>query len=734
MKNNLEKLLTYGYGFPRLGRKREYKKLVEGFWDRKIKEKELRDGIYKLEEERLKTYQKYVDKFPVGEMTFYDNILDTAIMLGLYETKDLEQYFGLCRGKDALELTKWFNTNYHYLVPRFSPVFKSQDFRVAWNKPKEELLLHKKGIPYLIGPFTFLKLSKGISQKNFEKYFLSLAELYLELIKDFPEVQIDEPAFVTDLNGEEVKLIKEVYKKIGSGNSNIYLFTYYDSVDFLKELYELPLKAIGLDFINGKENLKNIKKQGFPDNITLIAGMVNGRNIWRTDQEKALELLGELSKYTKNLAISNASPLYHLPLTKKSESLDKRLLERISFAEERLEEINLLAKIYAGGKQLPEVQEETKNKNNFGQNSEVRERVKNLKDEDFKKPVPYEERDKIQRKVLSLPLFPTTTIGSYPQTQDVRKKRAEFNSCKISKKDYQSFIEGKIKELIKFQEDLGLDVFVHGEFERTDMVEFFAQKLDGFATTKNGWLVSYGTRVYRPPLIYGDVSRPNSLTLNEIGFAQGLTKKPVKGMLTGPITIIAWSFVREDISISEVAYQIALCLKDETKDYERKGIKIVQIDEPAFKEKAPLKKRNWPGYFAWAIKAFNLAGRAKPQTQIQTHMCYSEFSEIIKYIIRLDFDVLLIEASRSRGDIVGSFKDVNFQKQIGLGVWDIHSPEVPSIKDMAKIIDSALSLFPKENLWLNPDCGLKTRDWRETNLALKNLVELAKILRDKFKS
>jgi 5-methyltetrahydropteroyltriglutamate--homocysteine methyltransferase len=735
MKNNLEKsgrkLLTYAYGFPRLGKDREYKKLIEGFWSKKLKEEELKKGIFELEEERLKIYQKYVDKFPIGEMTFYDNVLDTAIMLGLYKVKDLEQYFSFCRGKEALELTKWFNTNYHYLVPRFPAAFKIQDFKLAWNKTKEELLLHKKGIHYLIGPFTFLKLSKGISGKNFEKYLLFLAEIYADIarVKDFAEIQIEEPSFATDISEDEVKLIKAVYKKITAANSNVNLFTYYDSVDFLKELYELPLKAIGLDFVNGKENFSNIKKQGFPNHITLIAGLVQGRNIWKTDIIKALTFLQDLSKYAKNLALSNASPLYHLPLTIEGEQLDKRLLEKIAFAKERLAELNLLARIYEGREPLMK-KEITKD---FGLNKKVKERIGNLKDDDFKKALPYKARIKIQRKLLSLPLFPTTTIGSYPQTEEVRKKRQEFNLGKISKKDYQDFIKEKIRGLIKFQEDLGLDVLVHGEFERTDMVEFFAQRLAGFATTKQGWIISYGTRVYRPPIIYGDVWRPEPLTLNEIVFAQSLTRKPLKGMLTGPITIIAWSFIREDIAVSEVAYQIALCIQDEIRDYEKEGIKIVQIDEPAFREKAPLKKRNWQVYFDWAIKSLNLAFRAKPQTQIQTHMCYSEFGEITKYILALDFDVLLIEAARSKADILSSFGKSNFRKQIGLGVWDIHSPAVPQIKDMAKIIDVALKFFPKENLWINPDCGLKTRGWEETKSSLINLVELAKNKRSEFK-
>jgi 5-methyltetrahydropteroyltriglutamate--homocysteine methyltransferase len=718
---------TYAYGFPRLGRKREYKKIIESFWNKEIKEQKLRDELRKLEEERLVTYEKYVDKFPVGEMTLYDNMLDTALMLGLYRSKNLDEYYNPCRGKDALELTKWFNTNYHYLIPEFNRSFNPSEFKAAWNKPREEKEIHKKGIPYLLGPFTFLKLSKGISPKNVREYLLSLADVYIELIKDFDEVHIDEPAFVTDVSEEEIKWIKQVYNKLGAKNNNINLFTYYDSVDFLKDLYELPVKAIGLDFINGKENLASIGKYGFPKGKTLIAGVVNGRNIWRADIDKTVEFLKELSGYTENLIISNAAPLYHLPISVKTEQLDEKLLKKIAFAEERLAELKLIAQIYEGDKQGIEEKKEVIA--NFGANLHVQERIKNLKDEDFKKAAPYDERIKKQRKILDLPRFPTTTIGSFPQTMEVRKKRADFKSGKISEKEYKVFIKEKIADLIRLQEGLGLDVLVHGEFERTDMVEFFAQKLDGIATTKNGWIISYGTRGYRPPIIYGDISRPQPITIEEIAFAQSLTEKPIKGMFTGPVTIIAWSFVRDDVPIYEVSYQIALCLQDEIKDYEREGIKIVQIDEPAFREKAPIKKRNWDRYFEWAVKSFNLTSQSKPETQIHTHMCYSEFGEIIEYILKMDFDVITIEASRSKGDIVSHFEKLKFNRQIGLGVWDIHSPVVPGIESMAEIVKRASKAFPEENFWINPDCGLKTRDWRETKSALKNLVELAKKMR-----
>jgi len=717
---------TYAYGFPRLGKKREYKRIIEGFWDGRIKARELQDEIRKLEKGRLLTYEKYVDKFPVGEITLYDNMLDTALMLGLYKCEDLEEYYNLCRGKNALELSKWFNTNYHYLIPEFHGLFKRSEFRVAWNKPKEFKEIYQKGIPYLIGPFTFLKLSKGINSGIFKEYLMSLADVYIDLIKDFNEVHIDEPAFVMELSREEVSWIKQVYDRLGSQNRDINLFTYYDSVDFLKDLYELPIKAIGLDFINGKENLVNIREHGFPEGKILIAGIVNGRNIWRTNISETVELLRELSGYTEDLIISNAAPLYHLPITTENEQLNEGLLKKIVFAEERLDELKLIAKIYSGKKQATEDEGKIVS---FSINPEVQQRIKNLKDEDFKKTIRYDERIKEQKKILNLPLFPTTTIGSFPQTKEVRKKRADFKSGKISESEYKTFIKEEIRELISLQEDLGLDVLVHGEFERTDMVEYFAQKLDGIATTKKGWIISYGTRGYRPPIIFGDVSRPKPMTLEEISFAQSLTKKPVKGMLTGPVTIISWSFVRDDIPVYEVAYQVALCLQDEIKDYERRGIKIVQIDEPAFKEKAPIKKRDCDEYFKWAVKSFNLSSKSKPETQIHTHMCYSEFNDIIDSIAAMDADVLSIETSRSQMELLDVFANFNYSKEIGPGVYDIHSPRVPSVEEMVSLLQKAAKVLNTDQIWVNPDCGLKTRAWPETKSALGKMVIAAQEMR-----
>ncbi len=707
---------TYGYGFPRLGKNREYKKLIEGYWRERIADKELVDGIHNLEQERLNTYENFVDMFPVGEMTLYCNMLDTAIMVGLYPKEGYKGYFELCRGRRALKLTKWFNTNYHYLAPDFNG-FSKGNFNLNWNKPKEEYERHKKGIPYLIGPFTFLKLSTGIPEKKFKDYLIGISSVYRELIKEFTLVHIDEPAFVLDISPGEIDIIKEVYKQIGE---NVYLFTYYEGVDFLRELYDLPVLGIGLDFLNG-DNIKTLERYGFPNDKALIAGVIDGRNVWRTDIRDVDKMLSYIRRFTENIIISNSSPLYHLPITTKGEALEGKIIARLAFAEERLKELRMLS--------THSYEKDYGVYNAIGTDEEVRKRVKSLTEDSFKRDEPYPVRQKIQKKILSLPPFPTTTIGSFPQTKDVREKRRNFIKGKMDKKEYDSFIKGKIRDLVRFEEGAGLDVLVHGEFERSDMVEFFAKKMDGIMTTKNSWIISYGTRGYRPPIIYGDVKRKNSLVSDEITYAQSLTQKPLKAILTGPITMIAWSFVREDIGLNEIAYQIGLCLQDEVRWLEERGIKIIQIDEPAFREMVPLKKRNWDCYFDWAIKSFRLASRAKPKTQVHTHMCYSEFGEILDKILMMDFDVISIEASRSRGALIEYLKESGFNRGIGPGVWDVHSPLVPSVDDMKEIVKKALEFIPRENIWINPDCGLKTRGWDEVKKGIRNIVALAKELR-----
>lgn len=746
---------TLAFGFPKLGKNREFKKLVESLWEGTIEEKEFIKGIENLKLKRAETYAKNVDLFPSNEFSLYDFMLDTAIMFGIIPERfkpyeGLTTYFKMARGKDALELTKWFNTNYHYLVPEI----EKDNFSLFKNFPLEDFIFHRNlgfsSLPKIIGPFTFLKLSKVAVKVNgqlnyskiekketFENFLEKLIPLYQKALKELFDssaeiVLIEEPAFVMELNDWEWGLIKESYKNLGA-LGKIWILTYYDSVSDYNSFVELPVDGLGFDLISNKENLENLLKFGFPQEKHLIAGIINGRQVWRANLKEKLSIIENLLKVTKNLIISNSCPLYHLPISLEGEEhLPLSLLERLAFAEEKLKELKILKSALEGDSSALEIVEQTEKiwSQELGKNEEVRKKIFNLSEKDFEKKLPYKERIKIQQKILNLPLFPTTTIGSFPQTEEVRKIRAKFNKGEISEEEYKSFIKKKIEEVIKIQENLGLDVLVHGEFERTDMVEFFAKRLEGIATTKQGWVISYGTRGYRPPIIYGDVYRTSPLTLEEITYAQSLTSKPVKGMLTGPVTILNWSYYREDIPKKYIAYQIAMALLEEIKDLEKAGIKIIQIDEPAFREGAPIKRKDWDEYFDWAIKAFKLCSKANPETQIHTHMCYSEFNEVIDYIYNMDFDVISIEASRSKGEILSAFENYkNWDRQIGIGVYDIHSSAIPTKEEIKEVIKRALKVFPKELLWINPDCGLKTRKWEEVIPALKNMVEVAKELR-----
>jgi 5-methyltetrahydropteroyltriglutamate--homocysteine methyltransferase len=721
----IHRMKTCAYGYPRLGKNREYKRSIEAFWKGELSQEDLENHLDLLQRDMLTAYSGRVDEYPVGEMTAYDQMLDTAIMIGLYEPGNLSGYYELCRGKRPLKMTKWFNTNYHYLVPDFSGS-RPDSLRLSWNRPAECRKKFSTGIPYLVGPFTFLKLSKGISKPKFPAYALRLADIFRSALSGLAQVHIDEPAFVLELTPEEVSLLAPIYRTIGESGAKISLFTYYDSVDFYGKLCDLPVASLGLDFVHGEENFRYVESEGFPDDKTLIAGLIDGRNVWRTDTGKALDRLDRLSRYVKHLAVSNAAPLSHIPITLAGEKIDSRIKAHLAFADEKLEEISTIARVFSGEEPSP-----AEPPRDFGVTEGVEERIANLEERDFRRPVPSEERKSLQDRVLKLPLLPTTTIGSFPQTPDLRKRRAELSAGEVQQCEYERFVREKIREVIGFQQELGLDILVHGEFERSDMVEFFAQKLEGITTTKNGWIISYGTRVYRPPLLYGDVSRPDPLTVKEISYAQSLTGKPVKGMLTGPVTITAWSFVRDDIPLAEVAFQIALALRDEIADLERAGIRVIQVDEPAFREMAPNKRRKWDAYFEWATKAFRLAtAGAMAGTQIHSHMCYSEFGEIIERILALDVDVISIEATRSKGNVLESFEKVRFDRKIGLGVWDVHSPRIPEEAEIEKIIRRALKVIPKENFWINPDCGLKTRNWEEVKVSLSVMVAAARRVRD----
>lgn len=726
---------TYAYGYPRLGASREFKRLIEGYWQGKVSEEELRTGIDALERQRIALYQQFADAHPVGEMTLYDNMLDTAIMLGIcpIDPRDLNAYFNLARGADALPMTKWFNTNYHYLVAHIDA---QTAFRLHWNKPLQVFQHYGGGYPYLIGPYTFLRLSRGFEPEQLPALLERLTPVYAEILQQLKQagaayVHLDEPAFALDATEADIEAIRTAYQTLGQ-RAPILLFSYYDSVDFLPRLYDLPVAGFGLDFVHGGRNSQTLQQHGFPSDKILIAGVVDGRNVWKTDMRAAAERARALAEQTgATVWLSNAAPLMHLPVSVEPENaLDPALRERIAFATERLQELRLLKTLLMEGET-----DATRAWNAYQHACDhwyapsVQSRVASLTPADFERDAPYAERDRIQRERLQLPLFPTTTIGSFPQTPEVRQMRQAYRTGKITAEAYDAYIQQQIRELIAFQEEQGLDVLVHGEFERTDMVEFFAEKMDGIAFTQQGWLLSYGTRVYRPPIIYGDVARTAPMTVKETAYAQSLTRKPVKGMLTGPVTIIAWSYVREDIPVEQVAYQIALALQDEVRDLEAAGIPIVQIDEPAYREKAPLKRADWDTYFRWAAQAFKLASRAKPETQIHTHMCYSDFNTVLRYIDWMDADVITIEAARAKGEVIGAFEHYNYPRQIGPGVFDVHTPAVPSVESIEAVMARAIRVFPREQFWVNPDCGLKTRKWEEVIPALKHMVQAARNLR-----
>ncbi len=726
----------YAYGFPRLGENREFKKYVESFWKEKVSQSELYQNIRILESRRLSLYKEYGADFPLSEMTLYDQMLDQCFMFGVCpHNRDLRNYFDFARGKNALEMKKFFNTNYHYLVPR---IRKNTVFSMMWNKPLEYYRKFNdySSRVYLIGPFTFLKLSrfeKGVDLwKKLEGLLKVYRKLFSELEKEGVEsVHLDEPGFVLEIPLKEFKLVRKLYGDFFSDlDIEINIFTYYESVDHLGELLNFPLKGVGLDFVYGEKNLKVLESLGFKKGLKLFCGIIDGRSPGRCNilEKKLLveKILAVKNVSGDNLILANSCPLYHLPWSlEREKKLPANIKNRLSFAREKLYELKLLSDALQG-KNLSLAKKWSKYAPRTALPDKKVLSTLTLKPREFLK------RRKIQDKILKLPLFPTTTIGSFPQDEEVRKIRALYRKRKIPSSEYRSFINKKIFYLVKYQEEKGLDVLVHGEFERTDMVEFFAQKLSGFATTDGGWVISYGTRVYRPPIIYALPRRHKPLTMREILYAQSLTPRPVKGMLTGPTTILNWSYNVSGYSSSRVAYALGRALNQEVKDLSKKGIKIIQIDEPAFREGVPLKRDKAKYYFTWAVRSFNLASRVKPQVQIHTHMCYSEFGEILPWILKLNFDVITIEAVRSKGRIIDDFRRVKFRRQIGPGVWDIHSVKIPAVKEMKSIIERALKVLGPRDLWINPDCGLKTRSWDEVGPSLENMVSLARMLREKY--
>ncbi|WP_445429593.1 5-methyltetrahydropteroyltriglutamate--homocysteine S-methyltransferase [Bacillus atrophaeus] len=752
---------TSNLGFPRIGLNREWKKSLEAFW----KGNSDKDTFLKQMDELFLTAVKTqidqkIDIVPVSDFTHYDHVLDTAISFNWiperfkHITDATDTYFALARGiKDAVssEMTKWFNTNYHYIVPEYN---KDIEFRLTRNKQLEDYRRVKQAFgvetkPVIVGPYTFVTLAKGYEQSEAKEIQKRLVPLYVQLLKELEQegvqwVQIDEPALVT-ASSEDVAAAKELYQAITNELSglNVLLQTYFDSVDAYEELISYPVQGIGLDFVHDKgRNLEQLKAHGFPKDKVLAAGVIDGRNIWKTDLDERLDAILALLSSTdiNELWIQPSNSLLHVPVAKHpDEHLEKDLLNGLSYAKEKLAELSALKEGLLSGKaaisaDIQQAKADLQALKQFatGANSEQKEELNQLTEKDFKRPIPFEERLKIQNESLGLPLLPTTTIGSFPQSAEVRSARQKWRKSEWSDEQYQEFINAETKRWIDIQEELDLDVLVHGEFERTDMVEYFGEKLAGFAFTKYAWVQSYGSRCVRPPVIYGDVEFIEPMTVKDTVYAQSLTSKQVKGMLTGPVTILNWSFPRNDISRKEIAFQIGLALRKEVKALEDAGIQIIQVDEPALREGLPLKENDWEEYLTWAAEAFRLTTSAvKNDTQIHTHMCYSNFEDIVDTINDLDADVITIEHSRSHGGFLDYLKDHPYLKGLGLGVYDIHSPRVPPTEEIYKIIDEALTVCPTDRFWVNPDCGLKTRHQEETIAALKNMVEAAKQARAK---
>ncbi|MGJ7909530.1 5-methyltetrahydropteroyltriglutamate--homocysteine S-methyltransferase [Neobacillus sp. LXY-1] len=762
----MNKVKSSNLGYPRIGENREWKKALEQFWGGKLEKEAF---LKQVEEIRLQHLQKQKDKgidlIPVGDFSLYDHILDTAVMFGLVPKRfkydggkvSLETYFDIARGTNgsvASEMTKWFNTNYHYIVPELDRAIPS----LVENRPLQFYKEAKQklgidGKPVILGPVTFVKLSKGYKESEFHAVVDQFVPLYAEILRELQKegvewVQIDEPILSTTISKEEVALCKGVYRTLheAAPNVKVILQTYFDSIEHFEDVISLPVQGIGLDFVHDHgENLIALKKHGFPKDKVLAAGIIDGRNIWRANLDDKLSTLAEITKVVSkdHLIVQPSSSLLHIPVTVKSEeSLDEVLKEALSFADEKLYEVAVLTKGIQIGRDA--IQEEmaastkviqTLNESSFRYNKQVREAIQKLPNYKVEREVPFHVRQKIQEEAFQLPLLPTTTIGSFPQTQEVRKQRLNWRKGELTDAEYEEYINAEIRKWIDIQEELGLDVFVHGEFERTDMVEYFGEKLAGFQFTKFGWVQSYGSRCVKPPLIYGDVSYQAPMTVKETVYAQSLTTKPVKGMLTGPITILNWSFVRDDISRYDVANQIALALRKEVETLEAHGIHMIQVDEPAIREGLPLKRENWESYLNAAVYAFKLATTSvRNDTQIHTHMCYSDFEEIIDAIKALDADVISIETSRSHGELIHAFEENTYDKGIGLGVYDIHSPRVPKLEELVRNVDRALQVLDPKLFWINPDCGLKTRGINETVDALKVMVEAAKQTREKLRT
>lgn len=747
-------------GFPRVGSLRELKFASEKYFRGEISAEELQNTAKKLRNTHWQLQQENgIFLIPVNDFSFYDNMLDTAVLLNAVPERyralslsPLDTYFAMARGYQgehgdvkAFAMKKWFNTNYHYMVPEIED---TTEIRLAGEKPFAEYAEAKAlGVPaklVLIGPFTFLKLARFTGEKALSDFVEDTVKAYCDYLEKLNELgaawaELDEPYLVKDLSAEDIALFTQIYKTVltAKGNVKVLLQTYFGDVrDCYSEITALDFDGIGLDFTEGKQTMALVQKNGFPKEKILFAGVVNGKNIWRNSYKKTLKILEQMRPVCGEIVLNTSCSLLHVPYTLRNETkLAKSYQKHFAFAEEKLEELAELSQICASAQ--PQATEAyQKNQQLFCEdrhcsNAEVQRKVAALTEADFVRKPAFAEREKIQQETFQLPLLPTTTIGSFPQTKEVRANRAAFRKGEISEEQYVDFNKKQIADCVALQEKIGLDVLVHGEFERNDMVEYFGECLEGYLFTEKAWVQSYGTRCVKPPIVWGDVSRAKPMTVKWSVYAQSLTKKPMKGMLTGPVTILNWSFPREDISLQDCAYQIGLAIREEVLDLEKNGIRIIQVDEAALREKLPLRKSDWKTeYLNWAIPAFRLVhSGVKPETQVHTHMCYSEFADIIQDIDDMDADVITFEASRSDLTILDVLQENHFRTEVGPGVYDIHSPRIPTTAEIKTAISKMLSRIPKEKLWVNPDCGLKTRGIAETVPSLENMVEAAKACR-----
>ncbi|WP_113632414.1 5-methyltetrahydropteroyltriglutamate--homocysteine S-methyltransferase [Pectobacterium peruviense] len=749
-------IVNHTLGFPRVGLRRELKKAQESYWAGSATQEELLTVGREL---RARHWQQQkdagVDLLPVGDFAWYDHVLTTSLLLGNVPARhqnedgsvDLDTLFRIGRGRAptgqpaaAAEMTKWFNTNYHYMVPEFT---KGQQFKLTWTQLLDEvdeaLALGHKIKPVLLGPVTYLWLGK-VKGEQFDRLSLlqDILPVYQQVLAELAKrgiewVQIDEPALALELPQEWLAAFKPAYDAL-QGQVKLLLTTYFDSVSQnLETIKVLPVQGLHIDLVHGKDDAATLSAQ-LPANWTLSLGVINGRNVWRADLSSWFERLQPLVG-TRDLWLGSSCSLLHSPIDLSVEvRLDDEVKSWFAFAIQKCAELSLLSQaLNSGNGQALEAYSapiRARRTSTRVNNTAVAQRLEAITAQDSQRQNVYSVRADAQRERFNLPAWPTTTIGSFPQTTEIRGLRLDFKQGRLDGNNYRTGIAEHIKQAVVEQERLGLDVLVHGEAERNDMVEYFGEHLDGFVFTQNGWVQSYGSRCVKPPVIIGDVSRPEAITVEWAKYAQSLTDKPMKGMLTGPVTILCWSFPREDVTRETIAKQIALALRDEVADLEAAGIGIIQIDEPALREGLPLHRSDWDAYLAWAVDAFRLnAAVAKDDTQIHTHMCYCEFNDIMDSIAALDADVITIETSRSDMELLESFEEFEYPNEIGPGVYDIHSPNVPSVEWMEALLKKAAQRIPAERLWVNPDCGLKTRGWPETRQALANMVQAAQRLR-----